>query len=94
MIITGCIDSDTGQILEIEFIINPDKNGFVKVTPEKLHQIETRMKEQIVYHVTSEGQAYNFNVLFLPYRGRDIGMTYDFNRGEFIVPTDGPIVKP
>ena len=88
------IDSDTGHLLEIEFLMNPYNEGFTKITPEKLFRIETMLKEQLIFQMTSVGQNYNFNKAFSFFRGRDIGMTYDFNRGEFIVPTDGPIVKP
>jgi hypothetical protein len=75
------IDPQTGRIREIEFVMDPYKNGFIRVAPEKLFQLETALKQQAVYELTAVGKTQNFVNSFMLLRGRDIGYTYDFSTG-------------
>jgi hypothetical protein len=90
------INPRTGRIWEIEFVMDPYKNGFVRVAPEKLFQLETALKQQALYELTAAGQSQNFVNSFIPFRGKDIGQTYDFATGvwrEPIPPLSAPTIQ-
>ena len=74
------INSQTGRVMEVVFSFNSQANGFINLAPEKYFQIETMMKEQLVFQINDIGRTYNFNLATIPFRSQDIGVTYDFDR--------------
>ncbi len=70
--ITLYINSDTGKVMEVEFIFNPARSGFVHIPPEKYYNIERQIKQNIIFNVTTEGKSLNFNVFTHAVRGRDL----------------------
>ncbi len=66
------INSDTGKVMEVKFLFNPSKNGFVHIAPEKYFAIEQKIKQRMSFIVTAEGKTLNFNMYTMPVRGKDL----------------------
>lgn len=84
------IDPQTGRIREVEFMMNPAANGFIRIAPEKLYAVEKALKEQVVFQISPFGKTLNFVSTLLPFRGRDIGAYYDFATGRWYNPGEAP----
>jgi hypothetical protein len=83
------VNPQTGKIMEIEFVMDPDKNGFIRIAPEKLYHLEKVLKEKTVYQISAVGKTQNFVSTFTLFRGRDIGATYNFSTKTWTYPRFG-----
>jgi hypothetical protein len=74
LILSMYIDSNTGEITEVDYYFSLYGNAWARLAPEKYYLIEQSLKQNVKFEILPDGKGYNYNICATPVKVPNCGI--------------------